>query len=712
MADALELVAAELGVRPAQVRSTVELLDGGATVPFLARYRKEATGLLDEVQILAIRDRIAELRELDRRRETMLASLTERGLLTDGLSAALRGATSSTELEDLYLPFRQKRKTRASIARERGLQPLADALRAARVDPVRLAELTASLVDAEKGVENREAALAGARDIIAEEIAEDPDTRKELRSFAEQHATLRSKSVKSKEKEGAKYRDWFDWSEPLRKAPSHRVLAMLRGAREGYLRVHALPDDEEAIRRLARRHNRGAGFAGDQIQQAIVDAWGRLIGPSLENALLKEKKAEADRDAIRVFASNVRELLMEAPLGQEPVLAIDPGLRTGCKVVALGPQGDLLANETVFPHQGAARRAEAGASIKRLVERHGLRAVAIGNGTAGRETEAFVRELSLGVPVTLVNESGASIYSASAVAREEFPDHDITVRGSVSIGRRCQDPLAELVKLDPSSIGVGQYQHDVDQAALKSSLDDVVGSCVNAVGVDVNTASPNLLTYVAGLGPQLAKNIVQHRSDNGPFRRRRDLLKVPRLGAKAFEQCAGFLRIRGGAEPLDRSAVHPERYALVASMARDIDASVEALLQDAEIRRKIDVKRYVDGDVGEPTLRDILAELEKPGRDPRPSFESFQFGEVHSLGDLKPGMRLPGLVTNVTHFGAFVDIGVHEDGLVHISQLADRFVEDPREVVKVRQQVQVTVVSIDLERKRIALSMKSRPKVE
>jgi len=671
-------------------------------VPFIARYRKEATGSLDEVAVAVVRNRMAQLAELDKRRDSILASLSERGLLDNDLRRLVAGAESLPALEDVYLPHRPKRRTRAGVARERGLEPLAKALLAqtgSRID-------VSPFVDPEKGIEDRDAALAGARDIIAEDVSENPKVRGELRSLFAQRALLASTVVKKKQAEAAKYRDYFEWSEALSRAPSHRILAILRGTNEGFLRVQARPDEADALVRLGRRHLRGDSFAAGEVGRSLEDAYRRLLLPSLEREGLKEAKARADEDAIRIFVTNLRELLMAAPFRKKRMLAIDPGFRTGCKVVALDAQGALLYNTTIFPTQGQGGQTEAERVVRDLVDRFSPDAVAVGNGTAGRETEAFILALALGLPVIMVDESGASIYSASEVAREELPDHDLTVRGAVSIGRRLQDPLAELVKIDPKSIGVGQYQHDVDQAALKSALDDTVVSCVNAVGVDLNSASPSLLTYVAGLGPVLANNVVRWRGENGAFRTRRDLLKVPRLGAKAFEQAAGFLRVPDGAHALDASGVHPERYPLVERMAKDQGCSVNDLLTDAGCRGRIVLDRYLGEDVGRPTLEDILEELARPGRDPRPGFEAFTFADVHAIGDLKPGMVLPGLVTNVTAFGAFVDIGVHQDGLVHVSQLADRYVKDPNEVVRVRQQVQVRVLQVDVERGRIGLSMR------
>ncbi len=702
--DPAEIIARELSISPAQVDAVARLLDDGATVPFIARYRKEVTSSLDEVAIAAIRDRRAALTELERRRETILESLRERSLLDPGLERRIVGAESRTELEDLYLPYRPKRKTRASAARERGLGPLAEALMAQdgrRIDAGRF-------VDPKRGVKTSEEALAGARDIIAERINEDADARAELRSVFDSKARLASKVVKAKRDDAGKFRDYFEWSEPLRRAPGHRVLAVLRGKSEGLLSVSARPDEQQCVDRLKRRFCGRRGFACSQIELTIVDAYKRLLLPSLEKEALGRAKARADQQAITVFATNLREILMAAPLGHQVVLAIDPGFRSGCKVAVVGRYGELLHHTKIFVHESGPR-SEAGATVVReLHARFGVEAIAVGNGTAGREAEAFVRALDLGVPVFTVDESGASIYSASEVARSEFPDLDLTVRGAVSIGRRLQDPLAELVKLDPQSIGVGQYQHDVDQRALTASLADTIESCVGAVGVDVNSASPQLLAHVAGLGERLAAAIVKWREQNGPFRERAQLRKVPRLGARAFEQAAGFLRIPDAAEPLDGSAVHPERYSLVEAMAEDLGCRVADLLGDASQRERIDVDRYVSDEVGRPTLDDIMGELAKPGRDPRPPFEAFSFSDVHDIEDLRPGMELAGIVTNVTAFGAFVDVGVHTDGLVHVSQLADRFVRDPNEVVRVRQQVTVTVLEVDLERKRIGLSMRSQ----
>lgn len=698
-------IAQELGIRPQQVEATTALLDEGATVPFISRYRKEVTGSLDEVAVAAIRDRIAQLRELDKRRETVLRSIEEQGKLTDALKEKIEQAATMAQLEDLYLPYKPKRRTRAQIAREKGLEPLALRLfeQQERFDP---AEAAAQFVDAEKEVADVEAALAGARDIIAELVNEEQETRAEMRTLFEKQGTFRATLIPGKEEEGAKYKDYFEWSEPIAAAPSHRVLAMRRAEREMVISLDCTPDDELALAALSSRHVRAGGAVGEQIALAVKDAYRRLLKPSMETEIRLLSKKRADEEAIRVFAENLRQLLLGAPLGQKNLLAIDPGIRTGCKLVALDRQGKLLDNTVIFPDR---KRGEAEAIVLAFCHKYDTEAIAIGNGTAGRETEAFVRAIApKHIAVVMVNESGASVYSASDVAREEFPDHDLTVRGAVSIGRRLMDPLAELVKIDPKSIGVGQYQHDVDQLALKHSLDDTVVSCVNAVGVEVNTASKELLTYVSGLNGTIAKNIVEYRNTNGPFRSREELKKVGRLGPKAFEQCAGFLRIREGENVLDGSAVHPERYALVSRMAQDLGCSVADLIEKEELRARIDLKKYVSETVGMPTLNDIMRELSKPGRDPREAFEVFSFTEgVEKPSDLKVGMVLPGIVTNITAFGAFVDVGVHQDGLVHVSEMSDRYITDPNEVVKVQQKVNVTVLEVDLQRNRIALSMRS-----
>lgn len=697
------LLASELHLRATQVETVARLLDEGATVPFLARYRKEASGGLDEVSIAAIRDGLVRLRELEKRRAAIRASLGERELLTPALAAAITAARHLAALEDLYLPYRPKRRTRAQQARERGLAPLAEALLAGGRFPDPAAAIGPDVPDAE-------AALSGARDIIAETVSEDAATRGELRQLFRRQARLVSAVARGKREDpaAAKFSDWFDWSEDLARCPSHRLLAMLRGREAGALSVSALPPEESAVTLLRQRWlrpDRHQGRGREHLDLALVDGYQRLLAPALENEALGEAKERADAEAIAVFAENLRGLLLAAPYGRRAVLAVDPGLRTGGKTVALDDQGTLLANTTIFPHEQR-RQAEAAAAVRALVAAHHPAAIAVGNGTAGRETADFLESLALGIPVVLVTEAGASIYSASEVARSEFPDLDLTVRGAISIGRRLQDPLAELVKLDAKSIGVGQYQHDVDQVRLRESLVRVVESCVNAVGVELSTASEQLLAHVSGLGPALAKAIVAYRREHGGFRDRRELLQVPRLGAKAFEQCAGFLRLRDSREPLDASAVHPERYALVRRMATDLAVTTADLMRRPELHHGIELKRWCDAEVGEPTLRDILAELARPGRDPRPAFSVFRFADVHHPEDLAPGMVLPGIVTNVTRFGAFVDLGIKQDGLVHISELADHFVADPADVVTVRQQVTVRVVSIDLARRRVALSMK------
>jgi protein Tex len=699
-------IARELGLAAGQVGAAAELLEEGGTVPFIARYRKEATGSLDEVAITSIRDRLAQLAALDDRRTAIITSLQERQLLSDQLLLKLQSAETLASLEDIYLPFRPKRRTRASQARERGLEPLADLIlrQDARVDPVTEA---ARFVTAE--VPDVDSALQGARDIIAERASDDADVRARMRSLFWQRGMLRSKVRSGKESSGARFRDYFDWSEPIRSAPSHRVLAVLRGEAEDVLSVSIEPPEDVALQIVERAFVRGSSRSSEQVRLAVRDAYKRLLSRAMETETRADAKRRADQAAIGVFAQNLRQLLLAPPLGQKRVLAIDPGLRTGCKTVVLDAQGQLLFDTVIYPDQGQERRRSATDAVLRLIREHQVEAIAIGNGTGGRETESFIRSLELpaALPIVTVNESGASVYSASDVAREEFPDKDITVRGAVSIGRRLMDPLAELVKIDPKSIGVGQYQHDVDQTALRQSLDDVVTSCVNAVGVEVNTASKQLLSYVSGLSATVADNVVRYRAEHGPFTRRQDLSRVPRLGPKAFEQAAGFLRIHGAANPLDASAVHPESYPVVDHMAADLGVSVRDLVSSESLRQQIDPTRYVTPRVGLPTLHDILSELAKPGRDPRASMEVVQFREeVRRLEDVKPGMQLPGVVTNVTAFGAFVDIGVHQDGLVHVSQLADRFVRDPNEVVHVQQPVQVTVLEVDLARRRISLSMR------
>jgi uncharacterized protein len=671
MCNHARTIAQTLQINPKQVETVTALLDDGATIPFIARYRKEATGSLDEIQLTAIRDQRGELIELDKRRSSILHSLAERGLLDDTLHTAIDGAADLATLEDFYLPLRPKRRTRAQKARERGLEPLAQAIFAQQTDRID----AAAFINPELEVSSGEDALSGARDIIAEWINEDASLRGRLRALFQHKARIVTKVVKGKEGEESKFRDYFDWQEPAAKVAGHRLLAMLRGEQEKVLTLSFLPPESEALNILLHHCLRGNGFAGAQVRMAAEDSYKRLLAPSLENELRATLKEQADQEAIAVFADNLRQLLLAAPLGPKRTLALDPGFRTGAKLVCLDRQGELLHHDTIYPTLSAKQQQEAAATVRQLCQRFAIEAIAIGNGTASRETEAFVRGLDLPpeMIITMVDESGASIYSASDVARREFPDHDLTVRGAVSIGRRLQDPLAELVKLDPKAIGVGQYQHDVNQKALKQGLEDVVISCVNRVGVELNSASRELLTFVSGLGETLAANILAFRREHGPFTDRKQLLLVPRLGKKAFEQCAGFLRIHNSANPLDRSGVHPERYALVGQMARDCGCSVVELMRDPARRERIEVDRYLCDDVGLPTLEDILAELGKPGRDPRERFEAFAFAEgIEKMEDLVEGMWLPGIVTNVTKFGAFVDIGVHQDGLIHISQLADR----------------------------------------
>ena len=693
-------IASTLNIHENQVRKTIELLDEGATIPFISRYRKEATGSLDEVQVAQIRDMRDQLVELEKRREAILKSLKELDKLSPELEKAVRGAETLAKLEDIYLPYKPKRKTRAMAAREKGLQALADKLFEQRMlDPEVLAA---------EFLEDTEEALAGARDILAEEIMETAEVREEARHLFSRKTTVKSSVAKGKQEAGIKYKDYFDWSESLAQAPSHRILALFRGENEGILNLNLAGPDQDVLDKLDRRFIKGNNACARQVTLAIQDGYKRLLMPAMENEMRVEAKKRADEEAIRVFAENIRQLLLAAPLGQKRVLALDPGFRTGCKLVCLDEQGTLLDNTAVFPHTGPGQAQEAAHTISAWVKKHKVQAIAIGNGTAGRETEAFVRNLKLeGITIIMVNESGASIYSASEAARDEFPDKDITVRGAVSIGRRLMDLVAELVKIDPKSIGVGQYQHDVDQKKLQASLDDTVISCVNSVGVELNTASKQILSYVSGLGPQLAQNIIDYRTKNGPFIKRSDLKKVARLGEKAYEQAAAFLRIRNAKNPLDASAVHPERYDIVEKMAKDLNCKVADLLANDSLRKQIQLQKYVTTEVGMPTLTDILAELAKPGRDPREQFEAFEFTEgVNGIKDLRVGMKLPGIVTNITNFGAFVDIGVHQDGLVHVSQLADKFTKDPNEIVRVAQKVMVTVTEIDEARKRIALSMK------
>jgi len=704
-------IAGDLGIGKTQAEATAMLLGEGATVPFIARYRKEVTGTLDEVQITAIRDRLAQLAELDKRREAILKSLAERELLTDELKGRIDTAETLAVLEDLYLPFRPKRRTRAIAAREKGLEPLAQRIFAQEETFDPLAEASA-FVDPEKGVTTPEDALAGARDIIAEWVNENEQARARMRAFFADKAVFQSKVIAGKEKEGDRYLDYFDWEEPASKVPSHRILAMRRGEKEEFLTLRVIPPETEAISLLCALFVKGNSPLAEQVRLAVEDSYRRLLASSMETEIRMATKKRADAEAIRVFADNLRQLLLAPPLGQKRVLALDPGFRTGCKLVCLNAQGRLIHHETIYPHLSDRDRETAAKRVLSLCAQLNIEAIAIGNGTAGRETETFLGTLGLpeAIQIVMVNESGASVYSASKIARDEFPDYDVTVRGAVSIGRRLMDPLAELVKIEPNAIGVGQYQHDVDQGELRQSLDDVVMSCVNAVGVELNTASSALLTYVSGLGPALAEKIVAWRNERGPFASREELQNVPRLGAKAFVQAAGFLRILNGTNPLDASAVHPESYAIVDRMAEDLNCSVADLMRDEALREKIDPTRYVTGEIGLPTLNDILTELAKPGRDPRARFEAFRFAEgIEKIEDLAAGMKLPGIVTNITAFGAFVDIGVHQDGLVHLSQIADRYVKDPGEILKVRQAIEVTVLAVDLERKRISLTLKSHP---
>ncbi len=703
-----KMIAAAMKLQEHRVENTLKLLQGGATIPFISRYRKEATGGMDEVQISEINDRYEKLCELAKRKETIISTIEEQGKMTAELKDRIGNCWDSTELEDIYLPFKPKRKTRAEAARQKGLEPLAIILMMQREN-----NLMAKAAQFVKGeVKDEEDALKGARDIIAEQVNEDERARNQIRNIFTRQAVITAKVVKGKEKEedAAKYRDYFDFSEPLKRCTSHRLLAIRRGEAEGILKVTISPEeDEECTDRLERQFVRGNGECSSQVAEAVKDAYKRLLKPAIETEFSALSKEKADEEAIRVFAENLRQLLLAPPLGQKRVMGIDPGFRTGCKVVCLDAQGTLLHNEAIYPHPPKSEEALAARKIVKLVEQYKIEAIAIGNGTASRETERFVtsQRYDREVQVFVVSEDGASIYSASKTAREEFPDYDVTVRGAVSIGRRLMDPLAELVKIDAKSIGVGQYQHDVDQAKLKESLDRTVESCVNLVGVNLNTASKHLLTYVSGLGPSLAQNIVDYRTENGPFASRKELLKVPRMGAKAFEQCAGFLRIPGANNPLDNSAVHPESYAIVEKMAKDMKCTVADLIKDKELRSKINIEKYVTDTVGLPTLNDIMKELDKPGRDPRQQIQVFEFDkDVKTLDDLREGMELPGIVTNITNFGCFVDIGIKENGLVHISQLADKFVSDPTTVVSIHQHVRVRVLEIDHERKRVQLTMK------
>ena len=698
------MIASALNIAERQVNNTLSLLNGGATIPFISRYRKEATGGLNEVQIGEIKERYDKLTEIAKRKETILKTIEEQGKLTADLKKRIESCWDATELEDIYLPYKPKRKTRAEVARQKGLEPLATILMMQREN-----NLMARVRTFVKGeVKDEEDALKGARDIIAEQVSEDERSRNQLRNQFARQAIISSKVVKGKEEEAAKYKDYFDFSEPLKRCTSHRLLAIRRGEAEGLLKVSISPDDEECTERLERNYVRGTGECSQQVKEAVRDAYKRLLKPSIETEFATLSKEKADEEAIRVFAGNLRQLLLAPPLGQKRVMGIDPGYRTGCKVVCLDAQGNLLHNETIYPHPPKSEHSLSARKLTKLVEQYQIEAIAIGNGTASRETEAFVtnQRYDRKLQVFVVSEDGASIYSASKIAREEFPEYDVTVRGAVSIGRRLMDPLAELVKIEAKSIGVGQYQHDVDQTALKKSLDITVESCVNSVGVNLNTASRHLLTYVSGLGPALAQNIVDYRAENGAFTSRKELMKVPRMGAKAFEQCAGFLRIPGAKNPLDNSAVHPESYAVVEHIAKDLKCSVEDLIKNKELRNQIDIKKYVTDQIGLPTLTDIMAELEKPGRDPRQAIKVFEFDQhVKTIDDLKEGMTLPGIVTNITNFGCFVDVGIKENGLVHVSQLCRQFVSDPTTVVNIHQHVQVKVLSIDRERKRISMTM-------
>ena len=700
-----KIIAAELQLQPIHIDNTIELLDGGATVPFISRYRKERTGSMDEVNVAAVKERYEKLLEIEKRKETILKSMDDQGVLTPDLKKKINESYNLTELEDIYLPYKPKRKTRAVKAKEKGLEPLARIL---------MKQYERDVESKASGFVNEEVAdvdeaLQGARDIVAEWINENSVARDIVRTVFERGAVITSTLVKGKEEEGAKYKDYFEFSEPLKRCPSHRLLAIRRGEKEGFLKVTISPEEEEVVHRLGRYFVKGNTEASEQVEIALKDAGKRLLKPSIETEFANSSKTKADDEAIKVFATNLRQLLLSSPLGQKRVLAIDPGYRTGCKVVCLDAQGNLLHNENIYPHPPQRETKQSAKKISSLVDAYRIEAIAIGNGTASRETESFVRNLkySRDVQVFVVSEDGASVYSASKVAREEFPEYDVTVRGAVSIGRRLIDPLAELVKIDPKSIGVGQYQHDVDQNSLKSSLDQVVESCVNKVGVDLNTSSMHLLTYVSGLGPQLAKNIVAYRKENGAFTSRNQLKKVPRLGAKAFEQAAGFLRISDSKNPLDNSAVHPEVYSIVEKMAEDQGCKVQDLIEKAEARKSIKLENYITDSVGLPTLKDIMGELEKPGRDPRQVIKVFEFDKnIFSIEDLHVGMVLPGIVTNITNFGAFVDVGVKQDGLVHISQMADRFISDPNEIVTLHEHVKVKVMEVDKVRKRIQLSMK------
>ena len=692
------------GISEKQISSTLHLLGEGATIPFISRYRKEATGGLDEVQIEQIKEQYDKLCDIAKRKETILGTITEQGKLTAELEKRINDTWNPTELEDIYLPYKPKRKTRAEAARQKGLEPLATLLLLQREN--NLSARAASFVKGE--VKDVEDALKGARDIIAEQVNEDERARNAVRNQFSRQAEINAKVVKGKEEEAAKYRDYFDFSEPLKRCTSHRLLAIRRAEAEGLLKVSITSDDEACIERLERQFVRGNNECSEQVSEAAIDAYKRLLKPSIETEFAAQSKEKADDEAIRVFTENLRQLLLAAPLGQKRVLAIDPGFRTGCKVVCLDAQGNLLHNENIYPHPPVGKTGEAASKLRKMVEAYQIEAISIGNGTASRETEDFINQQTFDrqIPVFVVSEQGASIYSASKIARDEFPDYDVTVRGAVSIGCRLMDPLAELVKIDPKSIGVGQYQHDVDQTKLKKALDQTVENCVNLVGVNLNTASSHLLTYISGLGPQLAQNIVNYRAENGAFNSRKELMKVPRMGAKAFEQCAGFLRIPGAKNPLDNTAVHPESYHIVEQMAKDLKCTVNELIADKELRRKINISNYVTPIVGLPTLQDIMQELEKPGRDPRKTIKVFEFDKnVRTIADLREGMILPGIVGNITNFGAFVDIGIKENGLVHLSQLAERYISDPTEIVSIHQHVMVRVMNVDTDRKRIQLSM-------
>ena len=703
--DFHRMISAVLGISEKQISQTLGLLENGATIPFISRYPKEVTGGLDEVQIESIKTHYEKLSETAKRKETILSTIQEQGKLTAELQKRIEETWENTLLEDIYLPYKPKRKTRAEAARQKGLEPLATLLMLQREPHPE--ERAAGYVKGD--VKNVEDALKGARDIIAEHVSEDERARNSVRSSFVRQGTLTAKVVKGKEEEAAKYRDYFDYSESLRRCSSHRLLAIRRAEAEGLLKVSISPNDEECAERLERQFVRSNNACGQQVAEAVQDAYKRLLKPSIETEFATQSKERADEEAIKVFAENLRQLLLASPLGQKRVMGIDPGFRTGCKVVCLDAQGNLLHNENIYPHPPVSKQKEAFAKLQMMMESYKIDAVAIGNGTASRETEKFLKHqrFNRDVQIFIVSEQGASIYSASKIARDEFPDYDVTVRGAVSIGRRLMDPLAELVKIDPKSIGVGQYQHDVDQTKLKKSLDQTVENCVNLVGVNLNTASSHLLTYISGLGPQLAQNIVNYRAENGAFTSRKELMKVPRMGAKAFEQCAGFLRIPQAKNPLDNTAVHPESYCIVEQMAKDLDCSVAELIASRELRLKINPERYLSPTVGMPTLKDILQELDKPGRDPRGPIKIFEFDKnVRTINDLREGMELPGIVGNITNFGAFVDIGIKENGLVHLSQLADRFISDPNEVVSIHQHIRVKVLSIDMDRKRIQLTMK------